>query len=153
MPAKLSSLITVCSVVILAVSYSQSNQPAIRRNAPGEVDSSPDKRQPVMQAHVDQTVAASIARVHRHLPPDEAPERLKHRFQIINVWRPIGVPALELPLALCDFRSVDPKNDVFPVALVYPDREGETLSVKHSPNHKWKYVRGMTPNDVVLIKW
>ncbi|KAF8333797.1 hypothetical protein F5887DRAFT_992612 [Amanita rubescens] len=124
----------------------------IRRNAPGIIDNSPDKRQPVMQAHVDQTLAASIARVHRHLPPDEAPELLKRRFQIINVWRPIGAPALELPLALCDFRSVDPKNDVFPVALVYPDREGETLSVKHSPNHKWKYVRGMTPNEVVLIK-
>ena len=104
-------------------------------------------------AHIDQTTSASIARVHRHLPPDEAPERLKRRFQIINLWRPINVPALEWPLALCDYRSVDPKNDVFPVALLYPDREGETFSVKYNPNYKWKYVRGMTPDEIVLIKW
>ncbi|KAF8694116.1 hypothetical protein AX14_002169 [Amanita brunnescens Koide BX004] len=124
----------------------------IRRNKPGLSDTSPDKRQPVQQAHVDQTTAASIARVHRHLPPDEAPALLKRRFQIINLWRPISVPAIEWPLALCDFRSVDPKDDLFPVALIFPDREGETFSVKHNPNHKWKYVRGMTPDNIVLIK-
>ncbi|KAK2464449.1 hypothetical protein APHAL10511_003597 [Amanita phalloides] len=124
----------------------------IRRNQPGLVDGSPDKRQPVLQAHVDHTTASAIARVHRHLPSDEVPELLKRRFQVINLWRPIGVPALEFPLTLCDYRSVDPKKDVFPVALVYLDREGETLAVKHNPNHKWKYVRGMTPDDFVLIK-
>jgi hypothetical protein len=126
---------------------------AIRRHKPGQQDTSPDTRQPVQQAHVDQTTAASIARVHRHLPPDEAPGLLERRFQIINLWRPISVPALEWPLAVCDFRSVDAKNDVFPVALIFPDREGETLSVKHNPSHKWKYVRGMTPDEFVLIKW
>ncbi|KAF8624186.1 hypothetical protein AX15_006004 [Amanita polypyramis BW_CC] len=124
----------------------------VRRNRPGVLDDNPNTRQPAMQAHVDQTTSASIARVHRHLPPNEASERLKRRFQIINLWRPIGVHALERPLALCDYRSVDPKNDVFPVALVYPDRKGETFSVKYNANHKWKYVRGMTPDEVVLIK-
>ena len=79
------------------------------------IDNSPDRRQPVKQAH---------ARVHRHLPPDEAPELLKRHFQIISVlWRLIGVPALESPLVLCDFRSVDPKNDVFPAALIYPETQ------------------------------
>ena len=126
---------------------------AVRRHRPGQTDSSPDKRQPVQQAHVDQTTAASIARVHRHLPPDEAPALLERRFQIINLWRPISVPAVEWPLALCDYRSVDAKNDLFPVALIFSDREGETFSVKHNPGHKWKYRRGMTPDDFVLIKW
>ena len=125
---------------------------AIRRHTPGQFDG-PGKRQPVQQVHVDQTTAASIARVHRHLPPDEAQALLERRFQIINLWRPISVPALEWPLALCDFRSVDPKNDVFTVALIYPDREGGAYAVKHNPNHKWKYVRGMTPDDFVLFKW
>ena len=125
---------------------------AVRHHRPGETDS-PSKRQPVQQAHVDQTFAAAIARVQRHLPPDEALELLKRRFQIINLWRPISVPALDWPLALCDFRSVDDRNDVFPVALIYPDREGQTYSVKYNPDHKWKYLRGMTPDDIVLIKW
>jgi hypothetical protein len=124
----------------------------IRYNRPGLIDDSPDKRQPVQQVHVDQTTGSSIARVHRHLPAAEAPELLKHRFQIINLWRPIKVPALDCPLALCDFRNVDPKRDVFPVALIYPDWEGETFAVKYNPSHKWKYVRGLTPDEILLLK-
>ena len=39
------------------------------------------------------------------------------------------------------------------MTLVFPDREGETLGVKYSENYRWKYLRGMTPEEVVLIKW
>ncbi|KAF5376061.1 hypothetical protein D9615_007695 [Tricholomella constricta] len=123
----------------------------IRRRRPGELHDSPDKRQPVALAHVDQTTASSVARVHRHVP-DDAPALLQRRFQIINLWRPIRHPALDWPLGLCDYRSVDPKNDTLPVALIYPDREGETLGVKYNPNQKWKYFRGVTPEEAVLIK-
>ena len=126
---------------------------AIRRRRPGEADSSPDRRQPVPLVHVDQTTASSIARVHRHLPASDAPKLLERRFQIINLWRPIANPAVDWPLALCDFRTVDLKKDTFPVALIYPDREGETLGVKYNKNHKWKYLHGMTPEEIVLIKW
>ena len=105
------------------------------------------------QVHVDQTTAASIARVHRHLPASDVPALLKRRFQIINLWRPISHVALDWPLGLCDYRSVDPKKDVVPVTLVYPDREGETLGVKFNPDHRWRYFRGMTPDELVLIKW
>ncbi|KAF4618688.1 hypothetical protein D9613_009931 [Agrocybe pediades] len=124
----------------------------VRRRVPGQLDDSPDKRQPVPQAHVDQTTRSSIARVHRHLPEADAPELLKKRFQIINLWRPIANPAWDYPLALCDYRSVNPEKDTVPVALVYPDREGETMGVKYSDNYKWKYLYGMTPDEIVLIK-
>lgn len=124
----------------------------IRRRRPGEIDDSPDKRQPVSLTHVDQTTKSSIARVHRHLPADEAPDLLKRRFQIINLWRPISNPAIDWPLALCDYRSVDPAKDTYPVTLVYPDREGETLGVAYNPNHKWKYFHGVTPEECILIK-
>ncbi|KAH7923328.1 hypothetical protein BV22DRAFT_1015711 [Leucogyrophana mollusca] len=124
----------------------------IRRRRPGEAGTSPQKRQPVALAHVDQTTRSSIARVHRHLPPSDAPALLKRRFQIINLWRPISHAALDWPLALCDFRSVDVKNDLMPVALVYPDREGETYGVKYNAGHQWKYLRGMEPDELVLIK-
>lgn len=45
------------------------------------------------------------------------------------------------------------ESDTFPVALIFPKREGETLGVKYNPNHKWKYLHGMTPDEIVLIKW
>ena len=125
---------------------------AIRRRRPG-LDDSPEKRQPVAQVHVDQTTKASISHVHRYLPADEVSELLKHRFQIINLWRPISHPAWDWPLALCDYRSVDPEKDTIPITMVYPDREGETLGVKYSENYRWKYFRGMTPEEGVLIKW
>ncbi len=127
--------------------------PAIRRRRPGEVDDNPQKRQPVAGVHVDQTTASSIARVHRHLPPVDAEALLKRRFHIINLWRPIKHVALDHPLALCDFRSVDTKTDLVPTTLKYPDRDGETFGVKYNPNHKWKYLKGMTTDEIVLIKW
>ncbi|KAG1728912.1 hypothetical protein EDB19DRAFT_1745201 [Suillus lakei] len=61
-------------------------------------------------------------------------------------------PAIDHPLALCDYRTVDVKEDLVPVTLVYPDREGETFGVKFNPAHRWKYERGMKVDEVVLIK-
>jgi hypothetical protein len=91
--------------------------------------------------------------VHRHLPAEEASERVKRRFQIINLWRPIENPAWDYPLGLCDFRSVDFENDLVASWLIYPDRKGETFQVTENPNHKWKYVSGLRPDEYVMIKW
>ncbi|KDN61255.1 putative methyltransferase [Colletotrichum sublineola] len=78
-------------------------------------------RQPVQQVHVDQTPAAAEVRVRRHVPGDEAEELLKGRYQIINVWRPIGHPASDFPLAVIDWRTTGPK-DLVAVDLLYPKR-------------------------------
>ncbi|KAI0454015.1 methyltransferase [Xylaria acuta] len=138
-------------------------------------------RGPVQQVHVDQTPAAAVARVRRHLPADEAEELLKHRFQLINVWRPIGHPASDHPLAVIDWRSTVPE-DFFPVDLLYPKRadsvmddddrgkeqrpqntddsystegyevRGETMGVLANENHRFHYVKDMTPEEVLLLK-
>ncbi|KAI0264976.1 hypothetical protein BC834DRAFT_881409 [Gloeopeniophorella convolvens] len=124
----------------------------IRRRRPGEVADTPQKRQPVAGVHVDQTPASAAARVHRHLPAADAPGLLERRFQIINLWRPISHVAHDWPLALCDFRSVDTTGDLAPHTLRYPERDGETFGVKWNDAHSWKYLRGMTPEEGVLIK-
>ncbi|KAH9067008.1 hypothetical protein EDB83DRAFT_2551704 [Lactarius deliciosus] len=123
----------------------------IRRRRPGVIDT-PQARQPVPGVHVDQTTASAIARVQRHLPPEDVEGLLKQRFQIINLWRPIHHAAHDWPLALCDFSSVDRSRDLVPQTLKYPDRDGETYGVQWNENHRWKYVRGMTPEEGVLIK-
>lgn len=105
------------------------------------------------QVHIDQTKDSSIARVHRHLPAEDVPALLAKRFQIVNLWRPIHHVALDFPLALCDYRTVDRANDLVATTLRYPDRDGETFSVKYNPANRWKYVRGMEPDEFVLIKW
>lgn len=136
-------------------------------------------RQPVQQVHVDQTPEAAAVRVRRHLP-DEADELLKGRYQIINVWRPIENPATDFPLAVIDWRSTSPE-DFIPVDLMYPKRadsvmddddrgkeklpdessytsigdyevKGETLGVAPNNNHKFYYMKDMTPDEVMLLK-
>jgi len=45
------------------------------------------------------------------------------------------------------------KQDTFPVAIIHRDFEGETMGIKYNPNFEWKYLHGMTPDEVALIKW
>jgi hypothetical protein len=101
---------------------------------------------------VDQTPEAAERRVHMHAP-ELATELLKHRYQIINLWRPISHPADDFPLALCDYRSINWDTDLVPTTVKFPNRDGETFNVKYNQEHKWKYVRGMRPEEGVLIKW
>lgn len=135
-------------------------------------------RQPVAQVHVDQTPGAAAARVRRHLPAGEAEELLKGRYQIINVWRPIGHVASDHPLAVVDWRTTGEK-DFVPVDLLYPARgdgddgddrgkevlatrdlmdtegyevKGETFAVRPAEGHRFWYYKDMTPEEVMFIK-
>jgi hypothetical protein len=126
---------------------------AIRRNDPNSDGSDAKARGAARNVHIDQTPPAVISRIYRHLPPSEAYARSKGRYQIINIWRPISNPAWDTPLALCDYRSIDFEKDLIAQRLIYKDMEGEIFGVKHNPNHRWKYVSGMKPDEYVLIKW
>ena len=120
--------------------------------------------------------ASAAARVRRHLGA-EADKLLQGRYQIINVWRPIGHAAEDYPLAVIDWRTTSPE-DFVPVDLLYPARKdgddddrgkavlatgdprstegyeakGETYAVRHAPGHKFWYAQGMTPDEVLLLK-
>jgi len=106
-------------------------------------------RGPVQRVHIDQSYTAAKSRVPHHLPL-EADVLLKGRYQIINVWRPIRT-VLKDPLGVAEANSV-PDSDLVPIKLIYPDREGETYSVKANAEHKWHYLFGQTPGEVLLIK-
>lgn len=124
----------------------------IRRNRPGVLDVSEETRAPVPRVHVDQTPESATKRVHMHTPESIAESLLKHRFQIINLWRPINHPATDYPLAVCDFRSIDWDKDLIPTTLKFSHRIGETFSVRYNPQHKWKYQRSMRPDEALFIK-
>jgi len=111
-------------------------------------------RGPVARVHIDQSYPAASKRVSYHLP-EEADKLLAGRFQIINVWRPIK-PIYKDPLGVADANSV-PDDDLVPIKLIYPDREGETYTVKAGAEkgkerHKWYYLYGQQPDEVMLIK-
>jgi hypothetical protein len=136
-------------------------------------------RQPVQSVHVDQTPAAAAARVRRHVTePGEAERLLKGRFQLINVWRPLGHPASDHPLGVIDWRTTD-ESDLVATDLLYPVYEGydgedrgrevrpseaqlmstdgyevrgETYNVQPNEKHKFFYVKDMRPDEVMFIK-
>ncbi|KAE8362748.1 hypothetical protein BDV27DRAFT_165943 [Aspergillus caelatus] len=132
-------------------------------------------RQPVRLVHVDQTPAAAEARVRRHISDEkEALELLKGRYQLINVWRPIGHNASDFPLAVLDWRSTLPQ-DFVKVDLMYPkqsetsstevladkesidsiegyERRGEQYVLTPNDEQKWCYAKDMTPDEALLIK-
>ncbi|KAF7985584.1 hypothetical protein HWV62_3871 [Athelia sp. TMB] len=112
---------------------------------------SPMSRGPVKRVHIDQTYAASAARVRFHLG-DEADRLLKKRVRLINVWRPIGNPVAHNPLAVANFFSLDQDKDLVSTRHIYPDREGATFSVRYNPKHEWYYLADQTPDEVTLIK-
>jgi len=70
---------------------------------------------------------------------------------VVNVWRPIGGPVEEFPLAVCDARSIA-RDDWVPTDLVYPGRLGEVYSVRYNPAHRWYYYPSMRPDEALLIK-
>jgi hypothetical protein len=95
--------------------------------------------------HIDQSYAAAPTRVPHHLP-EEADELLKGRVQIINVWRPIK-QIFKDPLGVAVANSV-PDSDLLPVGLIYPERKGETFTVKKGDGHKWHYLHGQDTDEV-----
>ena len=109
-----------------------------------------DLPQPSRRVHNDHTVNSAPRRVRDHLGPD-AEELLKHRFGVVNVWRPIRGPVLDSPLALCDARSFT-DDDLIPSDLVYKHVRGETSSVEFKPGHRWYYFSEQQPDEVILIR-
>jgi hypothetical protein len=105
---------------------------------------------PSRSVHNDHTVNSAPRRVRDHLG-DEAEELLKHRFGVINVWRPIKGPVLDSPIALCDARSFTDR-DLIASDLVYPHVRGETSRVEYRPEHRWYYFSEQQADEVVLIR-
>lgn len=123
----------------------------VRRRVEGAADiRGAGPRQPATRVHVDQTPASGANRVHEHLPA-EADELLNGRVQVINLWRPIRGPVRDAPLALCDATSVA-AEDLIASDLIYPNRSGETYSVKFNPDHRWFYFPEITSDEALLLK-
>jgi hypothetical protein len=108
-------------------------------------------REYVRTVHNDYTANSGPRRVRDHLPAAEAEERLQHRFAEINVWRPIRGPIESTPLAVCDARSIDPR-DFVPTDLVYRDKVGEVYRFTYNANHRWSYFPRLERNEVILLK-
>ncbi|KAL4071866.1 hypothetical protein J3A83DRAFT_2924978 [Scleroderma citrinum] len=124
----------------------------VRRRRPAHSNDNLKHKQPTGLVHADQTRAYADSSVRKHLSPTDAETFLRGRFQTISFWRPIAHPAVDSPLALCDFRSINTERDLMPTTLIHPDHEDETYCVKYNPEHRWVYKSAMEPEDFVILK-
>jgi len=107
-------------------------------------------KMPAGRIHNDYTASSAPQRV-RDLLGRQAEELVKHRFAIVNLWRPIRGPLLKSPLALCDAQSLAEENLVSS-DLRYPDRTGEIQAITYNPGQRYYYFPKMQADEVVLIR-
>ncbi|TCM36133.1 CmcJ/NvfI family oxidoreductase [Novosphingobium sp. ST904] len=122
---------------------------AERSNLSGRLDNS----RPARFAHVDISGETARAFSARSLPEgNAAPRRSAH----YNIWRATSGSPQDVPLALCDARSLAP-GDLLPADAIF-DRDGvdvwsfEGLVLAHSPGHRWCWFSDMTPREVIVFK-
>lgn len=122
----------------------------LRSDSPG-VRGERGTREVASVIHNDYTDASAAKRVRDLLPGAEADKRLASRFAIVNVWRGIGQPVWNSPLACCDASSLEPQ-DLVAAERRAVDRVGELELVRWNPRHRWYYFPRMQPHEVLLIK-
>lgn len=107
-------------------------------------------REVVRRVHNDYTEWSGPQRL-RDLLPDEAGELMRHRFAIVQVWRPIYHPVETAPLAVCDARSISAGDFVISERR-YPNRIGQTYAITYNPRHRWYWLPRMRPEEALVFK-
>lgn len=120
------------------------------RTADDELRQATKIREVVRRVHNDYTDWSGPQRV-RDLIGDEAEELLKHRFAIVQVWRPIRHPVESWPLAIADARSLS-ADDMVVTERRYPDRIGQTTAITWNPEHRWYWFPHMRPDEALVFK-
>ena len=128
---------------------------------------SPSVQPPAAEAHVDFTQSFAERRaeaMYRKAHPNGPGYR---RFIGFSLWRALSEPPQDMPLALCEGRSVrddegtrNTKVDVSEIPTgeaLYAPIEGEenmpAATIFHySPGHHWWYFPDMEPDEVIFIK-
>ncbi len=86
---------------------------------------------------------------------EEAERRLKGRYMLINVWRPISV-VQRSPFAVCDASTIKASDlNTSEVRGGLGDPNRPTLyghAVSFNPDQRWYYVPRMQPDEVLVFK-
>ncbi len=129
---------------------------------------STDVQPPAAEAHVDFTTK-SANRLAEYLYRKARPDGKGYdRFICFSLWRALTPPPQDMPLALCEGRSVRDDEgthntkvdvDVLPTGdALFADIPGEddmlaATIFHHSPDHRWWYFPDMTADEVIFIKF
>ena len=78
------------------------------------------------------------------------------RFAHYNVWRVLSPPPQDVPLAVCDARSLS-QADLMEADAIFdvpgkPEWSFEGLIVRYNPRHRWSYFSNMTREEALVFK-
>jgi hypothetical protein len=105
---------------------------------------------PARFIHIDISDATARAFADRSEP------RQHRRFAHYNVWRVLSEPPQDVPLAVCDARSLAPEDLVAADAVFdapgQPEWSFEGLLVRYNPRHRWCAFSNMTRDEALIFK-
>jgi hypothetical protein len=102
------------------------------------------------QVHNDYTEESGRKRLALVLG-EQAAQRGVLRYSIVNVWRSIRAPVLDVPLAVCDARTVQ-GAELVRAELRYRRRTGEIYLGLHNPRHRWSYFSAIDRQEALVFK-
>ena len=113
---------------------------------------STDNSHPARFAHVDVSDVTALGFSRQRLPEGrEGYARAAH----YNVWRVLSSPPQDVPLAICDARSVG-REELLPADAIFDSPSGdwsfEGYVVAHEPAHRWLWFPDMTPAEAIIFK-
>lgn len=116
-----------------------------------KVQQSTGARPPVKGVHNDYTEKSAPQRLREIVGDAEAERRLKKRWGIIQVWRPIRGKVMIDPLGMCDGRTIPEKGFIL-VQRRYKYRTGEVYHIAYNPAHVWYHFPQMERNEALVFK-
>jgi hypothetical protein len=109
--------------------------------------------QPARFTHIDASDARARLSAEQLKPKDIG--RPIRRFTQFNIWRAISAPPQDIPLGVCDARSVAPADLVLGDAVFdhrgVPEWSAESTLVRANPAHRWAYFSGMNRDEALVF--
>jgi hypothetical protein len=129
--------------------------PGVLRFGEGSKDAGQyDNSLPARFIHVDISDPTAEQFAQRSMPG--AVGRTLRRFAHYNVWRAFSPPPQDIPLTVCDARSVAPADLICADAIFdvagKPEWSFEGWVVRHNPAHRWSYFSSMTRDEALIFK-
>ena len=108
--------------------------------------------QPARFIHIDISDPTAVEFAQRSKPEGSSPRRFAH----FNVWRALTPPPQDVPLAICDARSLAAEDlataDAVFDAVGGPEWSFEGLLLRPSARHRWCYFSNMTRDEALIFK-
>ena len=130
-----------------------SSPPILRFGERSREAGSRDNSRAARLVHIDTSDSTAADFAEMAAPKDAGRIR---RISQHNIWRTFSAPPQDVPLAVCDARSIA-REDLVPADARF-DRDGkiafsfEALLLRYAPSHRWVFFREMTRDEVIVFK-